>query len=44
LEVVGNAYKDSSPIWEGEDFPCRLKVKSIIALPLENAVPVEMVQ
>jgi len=40
LEVVGNAYKDSSPIWEGEDFPCRLKVKPIIALPLENAVPV----
>jgi predicted RNA-binding protein len=40
LEVIGSAYKDSSPIWEGEDFPCRLKVKSIITLPLENAVPV----
>jgi predicted RNA-binding protein len=43
LEVVGNAYRDSSPIWEGEDFPCRLKVKPVLTLPLENAVPVREV-
>jgi predicted RNA-binding protein len=27
LEVVEGAYKDKTPIWKDEDFPCRLKVK-----------------
>jgi predicted RNA-binding protein len=40
LEVVKPAYKDSSPIWKDEDFPCRLKVKVLIALTPETAVPV----
>lgn len=40
LEVVKPAYKDSSPIWKDEDFPCRLKVKVIVALTPETAVPV----
>jgi hypothetical protein len=40
LEVTSLAFKDSTPIWEGEDFPSRLKVKIHTALTAETAVPV----
>jgi hypothetical protein len=40
LEVVKPAYQDSSPIWKDEEFPWRLKVKVLIALTPETAVPV----
>ena len=40
LEVVSEPYKDFSPIWSNEDFPCRLKVKPVIELTFETAVPV----
>jgi hypothetical protein len=40
LEVIKPAFKDSSPIWEGEDFPSRLGVKIHTALTPETAVPV----
>jgi hypothetical protein len=40
LEVTAPAFRDSSPIWKDEDFPCRLKVKSVVALTPETAVPV----
>lgn len=40
LEIIGEPYKDNSPIWKDEDFPCRLKVKFIAKLTPETAVPV----
>jgi hypothetical protein len=40
LEVASPPFKDSSPIWKDEDFPCRLKVKVVVALTPETAVPV----
>jgi hypothetical protein len=40
LEVVGAPFKDSSEIWKDEDFPCRLRVKTVVMLTPETAVPV----
>jgi hypothetical protein len=40
LEVTSKAFKDSTPIWKDEDFPCRLQVKIIVALSPETAVPI----
>jgi len=40
LEVLSPAFKDKSPIWKDEDFPCRLKVQPLIELTPETAVPV----
>jgi len=40
LEVLDNPYKDSTPIWKDEDFPCRLKVKVVAELTPDTAVPV----
>src|SRR6266571_1164871 len=40
LETTAAPFKDSSPIWKDEDFPCRLKVKTVVMLTPETAVPV----
>lgn len=40
LEVISAPYRDSSPIWKDEDFPSRLKVKAVVELTPETAVPV----
>jgi predicted RNA-binding protein len=40
LEATSAPFKDSSPIWKDEDFPCRLKVKTVVMLTPETAVPV----
>ena len=40
LEVLSDAYRDDSRIWTNETFPCRLKVKVVIELSPETAVPV----
>ena len=40
LEVTGTAFKNTSPIWSDENFPCRLKVKPIVELTPETAIPV----
>jgi hypothetical protein len=40
LEVTGAAYKDSTPVWAGESFPCRVPVRVVEALTPETAVPV----
>jgi predicted RNA-binding protein len=40
LEVVSEAFKDSTPIWRDEDFPCRVKVRPVVTLTPETAVPV----
>lgn len=40
LEVVSEPFQDDSPIWSDEEFPCRLKVKIIVELTPEIAIPV----
>jgi predicted RNA-binding protein len=40
LEVISTPYRDSTPIWKDAEFPCRLRVKVLIALRPETAVPV----
>ena len=40
LEVVSEAYRDSSPIWQDDEFPCRVRVRSVATLTPETAVPV----
>jgi predicted RNA-binding protein len=42
LEVTSSKpFKDSTPIWKDEDFPCRVKVKPVVELDIETAVPVK---
>jgi len=41
LEVVSAPYKDPTPIWKDEVFPCRFKVKVVVGLTPETSVPVE---
>ena len=40
LEVQDKPFKDATPIWKDEDFPCRLRVKLISELTPETAIPV----
>jgi hypothetical protein len=40
LEVVGEAFTDTTPIWKGQIFPHRVPVKPIVALDPEFGVPV----
>jgi hypothetical protein len=40
LEVTGNAYQDTEPIWSEAIFSSRLPVRLIFSLPPEHAVPV----
>jgi hypothetical protein len=40
LEVVSLPYRDESPIWKDAVFPCRVKVKVVLALTPETAVPI----
>jgi EVE domain len=40
LEVVEIPFKDNSLIWKDDVFPCRVKVKIVISLKPENAIPV----
>ncbi len=41
LEVIGEPFKGiTEKIWKDEDFPCRLKVKPVVALTPETGVPV----
>lgn len=40
LEAASAPFKDSTPIWKDEDFPCRLKIKPVVVLTPETAVPV----
>jgi hypothetical protein len=41
LEVTGNMYEDSSPIWAEEVFPIRLPVKPLVILTPEQGIPME---
>jgi len=40
LEVISDPFKDDSPIWKDEIFPSRVRVKVVVALTPETAVPV----
>jgi len=40
LEVTSEPYREKTPIWENEAFPCRFKVKSVVTLTPETAVPI----
>jgi len=40
LEVLSAPFIDETPIWKDESFPCRVKVKPVITLTPETAVPV----
>src|SRR6266699_3557420 len=40
LEVESGPYKDDSVIWKDQTFPCRVRVRSLIDLKPETAVPV----
>lgn len=40
LEVMSEPFKDSSKIWSDDTFPCRLKVKLVVGLTPETAIPI----
>ena len=40
LEVISVPFKDKTPIWEDDFFPCRVEVKDLVSLTPETAVPV----
>lgn len=40
IEVLDAPYRDKSPIWTDEEFPCRLKVRLVAELTPETAVPI----
>jgi EVE domain len=40
LEVTSEAFKSEERIWKDQLFPCRVKVKSVVTLSPETAVPV----
>jgi predicted RNA-binding protein len=40
LEVVSEPFRESVPIWNDEIFPCRVRVRPIVTLTPETAVPV----
>jgi predicted RNA-binding protein len=40
LEVVSEPFQDTAPIWKDDEFPCRVRVRSLASLTPETAVPV----
>jgi predicted RNA-binding protein len=40
LEVVSEPFKDHTPIWKDEEFPCRVRVRAVAVLTPATAVPV----
>lgn len=40
LDVTDAPYRDDTPIWRDDDFPCRLKVRVVAELTPDTAVPV----
>lgn len=40
LEVISEPFKDNTPIWKEDEFPCRVRVKLLVGLTLETAVPI----
>ena len=44
LEVTSEAFRDKTQIWKEEVFPCRVKVKAIVALTPETAIPLDQLK
>lgn len=44
LEVTSQAYKDTSPIWGTDVFPCRVGVRVVVKLTPETAVPIQQMR
>jgi predicted RNA-binding protein len=44
LEVIDKPFKDNSNIWKDEDFPSRLKVKLLVSLNPNTAIPVHILR
>jgi hypothetical protein len=40
LEVVSKAFQDDTQIWKDQVFPCRVRVKLLVGLTPETAVPI----
>ena len=40
LEVESEPFKDDTPIWSDEHFPCRVRVRPLVVLEPEIAVPI----
>ena len=40
MEVTSAPFRDATPIWKDEDFPCRVRVNALLKLTPETAVPV----
>ena len=40
LEVTSPAFKDDTPIWKDDPFPCRVRVRVIASLTPETGLPV----
>jgi len=42
LEVVSEPYQDKGGgIWEDDDFPCRMRVRTVVSVPIDAAVPIK---
>lgn len=41
LKVQSEPYLDTSPIWEGNLYPCRIDVSIIARLPVEKGIPIK---
>lgn len=40
LEVISEPFRDNAPIWTEDEFPCRVRVRPVVTLTPETAVPV----
>jgi predicted RNA-binding protein len=40
LEVVSEPFRDNTQIWKEDEFPCRVRVKLLVDLTPETAVPI----
>ena len=40
LEVLSDPYRDETKIWKDEIYPCRIRVKPVVMLTPETAVPI----
>lgn len=40
LEVQSEPYLDTSPIWKGDLYPCRVEVRIVVSLRPQTAVPI----
>jgi hypothetical protein len=44
LEVTSSGFRDETAIWKGAVFPCRVRVKVVVKLTPETAVPIHLLK